>query len=85
MVVWRYPTSPISTRRASAEPDPEKRIEINNAFAEWMREWMLGMGTVGVPNLIVYNPNAIESWDMRPSTGGSSFHFNSLERITLSK
>ena len=41
---------------------------------------MLGMGTVGVPNLIVYNPNAIESWDMRPSTGGSSFHFNSLER-----
>ena len=72
-------------QRASAEPDPEKRIDINNAFAEWMREWMLGMGTVGVPNLIVYNPNAIESWDMRPSTGGSSFHFNSLERITLSK
>ena len=72
-------------QRASAEPDPEKRIEINNAFAEWMREWMLGMGTVGVPNLIVYNPNAIESWDMRPSTGGSSFHFNSLERITLSR
>ena len=72
-------------QRASAEPDPEKRIEINNAFAEWMREWMLGMGTVGVPNLIVYNPNAIESWDMRPATGGSSFHFNSLERITLSR
>jgi peptide/nickel transport system substrate-binding protein len=72
-------------QRASAEPDPEKRIDINNAFAEWMREWMLGMGTVGVPNLIVYNPNAIESWDMRPSTGGSSFHFNSLERITLSR
>ena len=72
-------------QRASAESDPEKRIDINNAFAEWMREWMLGMGTVGVPNLIVYNPNAIESWDMRPATGGSSFHFNSLERITLSK
>ncbi len=72
-------------QRASAEPDPAKRVEINNAFAEWMREWMLGMGTVGVPNLIVYNPNAIQSWDMRPATGGSSFHFNSLERITLSR
>ena len=72
-------------QRASAEPDPAKRVEINNEFAQWMREWMLGMGTVGVPNLIVYNPNAIESWDMRPATGGSSFHFNSLERVIPSR
>ena len=46
---------------------------------------MLGMGTVGVPNLIVYNPNVIAAWDMRPATGGANFHFNSLERIRLSR
>jgi len=70
---------------ANDETDPDARVVINNEFADWMRDWMLGMGTVGVPNLIVYNPNVIAAWDMRPATGGANFHFNSLERIRLSR
>ena len=67
-------------RDVSAEPDRAKRIELNKGFADFLRHWMPGFGVVAVPSLIVYNPNAIGSWDMEPGLRGS---VNSPEKIVL--
>lgn len=67
-------------RAVSAEPDRAARIDLNKEFADFLRHWMPGFGVVAVPSLIVYNPNAIGSWDMEP---GLRQAINSPEKITL--
>lgn len=74
------PEATANYRDVSAEPDRRSRIEMNKAFADFLREWMPGFGVVAVPSLIVYNPNAIGSWDMEP---GLRQAINSPEKITL--
>lgn len=68
--------------KASAEPDLQKRIEINNGVADFMHHWMLAPGTFTIPVLLVYNPKKIDSWEIRPSLSGP---INSPEMIVLKK
>jgi len=67
-------------RKMSAETDLQKRIEMSNALADWTRQWVLGIGLVASPSLVVYNPNSIADWDMEPGVRAA---FNSPENITL--
>ena len=54
---------------AGNEPDRLKRVAINTALIDYMRFMMQGSAVVAIPSLIVYNPNAIESWAMPPHLG----------------
>jgi hypothetical protein len=56
--------------KASVEPDIQKRIAINNEVVDYMYNWMLVPGTITIPVVVVYNPNAIKEWVMRPSLSG---------------
>jgi len=48
----------------SAESDIDKRILLNNKFADFLREWVPGMGIVAAPSLLAYNPVTITEWKM---------------------
>ena len=74
------PEATANYKDVSAEPDRAARINLNKDFADFLRHWMPGFGVVAVPSLIVYNPNAIGSWDMEP---GLRQAINSPEKITL--
>ncbi len=74
------PEATANYKNVSAEPDRAARINLNKDFADFLRHWMPGFGVVAVPSLIVYNPNAIGSWDMEP---GLRQAINSPEKITL--
>ena len=74
------PEATTNYKNVSAEPDRAARIDLNKGFADFLRHWMPGFGVVAVPSLIVYNPNAIGSWDMEP---GLRQAINSPEKITL--
>ncbi len=58
-------------KRANAEPDMQKRIEINNELADYYHEQMLETGTVVQQSNVVFNPRSVESWTMRDVVGGS--------------
>ena len=51
----------------AAEPDRQKRIELNNALADYLFDEAVVFGVINMPNPIVYNPNAIDVWPMNPS------------------
>jgi peptide/nickel transport system substrate-binding protein len=65
---------------AAAEPDHDKRVEINNEFADFLADSQVGVGTIAAGNYLVYNPNKIASWDMEP---GIRQQYNSPENIVL--
>jgi hypothetical protein len=69
-------------RQVSKEPDPKKRIELNNTLADFWFDQMLEPGIVSVPDAIAFNPKAIKTWDMRP---GIFFNVNSPENIVLAR
>ena len=50
---------------ASMEPDRLKRVEINTALIDHMHHMMQGSAVVSLPDLLVFNSKAIESWGMR--------------------
>ncbi len=52
-------------RKVAAEPDLQKRIEINRTLADYLHHQALKIGVIALPTVAVYNPNAIESWNMR--------------------
>ena len=49
----------------SVEPDRLKRVEINTALMDHMHHMMQGSAVVSLPDLLVFNSKAIESWAMR--------------------
>ena len=53
--------------KAAANPDKEERIELMNEVADFLYHWALNPGVAAVPLSIVYNPNSIAEWQMRPS------------------
>jgi hypothetical protein len=55
-----------------------KRVEINRTLADYLWEQQLKVGVIALPQVSVYNPKSIESWDMRPAPQGP---LNSPERI----
>ena len=50
-------------QQVSAEPDRQKRIELNNALADYLHEWVTSAGTVAEPLRVTLNPNSL-SWPM---------------------
>ena len=50
-------------QKVSAEPDRQKRIELNNALADYLHEWVTSAGTVAEPLRVTLNPNSL-SWPM---------------------
>ncbi len=50
----------------ATETDVNKRIEKNNALAQYLFEEAVSFGVVGVPYPITYNPKKIASWYMEP-------------------
>ena len=51
-----------------AEPDRLKRVEINTALIDYMHRMMQGSAVVSLPDLIMFNSKAIESWPMRQAS-----------------
>jgi ABC-type transport system substrate-binding protein len=51
-----------------AEPDRLKRVEINTALIDYMHHMMQGSAVVSLPDLIMFNSKAIESWPMRQAS-----------------
>ncbi len=69
-------------RQVSKEPDPKKRIELNNKLADYWFDQMLEIGVVSVPDAIAFNPKSIKAWEMRPAI---FFNVNSPENIVLAR
>ncbi len=65
---------------AAKEPDREKRIAINNGFADFLNDTQVGISTIAAGNFLVLNPNKIASWDMEP---GIRQQYNTPENIVL--
>lgn len=65
---------------AGKEPDREKRIAINNKFADFLYDSQVGVATIAAGRFLVYNPNKIASWQMEP---GIRQPFNTPENIVL--
>ncbi len=68
--------------KAAANPDKQDRIRLMNEVADFLHMWALNPGVVSVPLSIVYNPNSIEDWPMRPSWRQP---WNAPEYITLAR
>ena len=51
----------------ATESDSAKRIELNNALADYLYDQAVSFGVVGVPGPITYNPNKIADWPMDPA------------------
>ena len=56
------PESTANYLNVSVEADLAARIELNNSYADFMREWLPGFGIVAAPSLLAYNPNTIIEW-----------------------
>jgi peptide/nickel transport system substrate-binding protein len=56
--------------KGSVEPDIQKRSAINSEVADYLHNWMIMPGTITIPVVVVYNPNSIKEWNMRPSLSG---------------
>jgi ABC-type transport system substrate-binding protein len=51
----------------NAEPDINKRIQLNEALIDYLVDQALMIGTVQVPELWAYNPKSIAEWPRYPS------------------
>jgi ABC-type transport system substrate-binding protein len=51
----------------NAEPDINKRVQLNEALIDYLIDEALMIGTVQVPNIWAYNPKSIAEWPKYPS------------------
>ncbi len=49
--------------QGNLEPDVQKRVELNNQVADFFHHWRTLTGVFTIPTQIIYNPNAIQSWN----------------------
>jgi hypothetical protein len=63
--------------KTAAEPDPKKRIQLQNELIDYLHYWALQPASVNIPILYVLNPKAIKEWKMEPSP----FEASSLHKI----
>ncbi len=68
--------------KAAANPDKSERISLMNNTANYLFEQSLNPGVVSVPLSIVYNPNSIAEWNMRPDWRSG---WNAPEYIKLAR
>ncbi len=67
-------------RDVAAEPDMQKKIQMNNELAAYLFDEAVSFGVVGVPAPITFNPNKIAAWPMDPSLFAT---WNNPEDIVL--
>ena len=65
--------------RTAGELDKAQRIANNTELLEYYRHWRLNSGIAAIPEPLVWNPNSIESWEMRANAAGT--HIVSLDLI----
>lgn len=65
--------------KTQGELDKAQRIANNTELLEYYRHWRLNSGIAAIPEPMVWNPNSIESWDMRANAAGT--HIVSLDLI----
>ncbi|MEX0762782.1 MAG: ABC transporter substrate-binding protein [Dehalococcoidia bacterium] len=58
--------------QVASEPDIAERMRLNTELVDFLQEQQLITGTVQVPNLTLYNPKSIESWEGYPGIFPSS-------------
>jgi ABC-type transport system substrate-binding protein len=68
--------------KAAANPDKNERISLMNETANYLFEQSLNPGVVSVPLSVVYNPNSIAEWPMRPDWRSG---WNAPEYIKLAR
>ena len=67
----------------AGEPDKAKREELAARFYSENRRWANCVGLFEEPIWPVYNPSAIEQWDMRPMANGNLGTINNIRTIIL--
>ena len=65
--------------KTAGELDKAQRIANNTELLEYYRHWRLNSGIAAIPEPMVWNPNSIESWEMRANAAGT--HIVSLDLI----
>ena len=65
--------------KTAGELDKAQRIANNTELLEYYRHWRLNSGIAAIPEPLVWNPNSIESWEMRANAAGT--HIVSLDLI----
>ena len=74
------PEATANYQAVSKETDRDKRIALNNDFADFLFHEQIGIATIAAGKFLVVNPNKIASWDMEP---GIRQPFNTPENIVL--
>ena len=65
--------------KTAGELDKAQRVANNTELLEYYRHWRLNSGIAAIPEPLVWNPNSIESWEMRANAAGT--HIVSLDLI----
>ena len=65
--------------KTASELDKAQRIANNTELLEYYRHWRLNSGIAAIPEPMIWNPNSIESWEMRANAAGT--HIVSLDLI----
>jgi len=61
------------------EVDINERLRLNEAAIDYMHDQMLMVGTVQIPNLMIYNPKSIKSWEGYPCFfGGQGVNYEAI-------
>ena len=67
----------------AGEPDKATRAGLASQFFSENRRWANCVGLFEEPIWPVYNPNAIEAWDMRPMANGNLGTINNVRSVKL--
>ncbi|MFN3975373.1 MAG: hypothetical protein ACK4K2_08925, partial [Dehalococcoidia bacterium] len=67
--------------KTAAETDPVKQKQYVDEFHDYSYHWMLMPGSIEYPQIMVYNPKRIASWDLLPNTNGNLGGLNNLESV----
>jgi len=61
------------------EVDINERLRLNEALIDYMHDQMLMVGTVQIPNLMIYNPKSIKEWVGYPCFfGGQGVNYEAI-------
>ena len=61
-------------KKASAEPDLQKRRDLMTEIIDYMHHWVLNPAIVFQPNLVAINPKQIASWDLYSDNQEKTFN-----------
>ncbi|GBD10778.1 Heme-binding protein A [bacterium HR23] len=67
--------------KTAAEIDPIKQKQYVDEFHDYSYHWMLMPGTIEYPQIMIYNPKRIASWDLLPNTNANLGGLSNLESV----